>query len=338
MKMRAIQIEEYGGINVLKQRDVAVPVPGKDEVLVKLAYAGINFMDVYTRLGNYARSGHYQATLPLTLGMEGAGRIKACGPGVIGFKPGDRVAYCLANGSYADYAIVPAWKIVKVPDGLSLKLAAASLFQGLTAHYLVHDVANLKSGDSCLVHAGAGGIGQIVIQLVSRQGVHVIATASSPEKADIARQCGAERVCAYDPESVTSAVKAMTAGRGVDVVFDSVGAATFQISMHALKKAGLLIAYGANSGPFSSIDPMELANNGSLFFTRPRLADYVPDAASIRRRADNIFAGLMDGRLNVHIDKVFDFEAVAAAHSKLEERRSIGKSVLCINADEDCDY
>lgn len=332
--MRAIQIEEYGGTNVLKQRDVAVPVPGKDEVLVKLAYAGINFMDVYTRLGKYARSGHYQAALPLTLGMEGAGHIEACGQDVAELKRGDRVAYCLANGSYADYAIVPAWRIVKVPDGLSSKLAAASLFQGLTAHYLVHDVANLKTGDSCLVHAGAGGIGQIVIQLVSRQGVRVIATASSPDKADIARQCGAEQVCTYDPSSVTSAVNALTAGRGVDAVFDSVGAATFQISMHALKKAGLLIAYGANSGPFSAIDPMELANNGSLFFTRPRLADYVPDAASIRRRADSIFTALVDGRLNVNIDKVFDFETVAAAHCELEERRSIGKSVLCIDASD----
>lgn len=333
--MRAIQIDEYGSTGVLKRRDIPVPTPGKGEVLIRLAYAGINFMDVYTRLGKYARSGHYQATLPLTLGMEGAGRIEACGQDATQFKRGDRVAYCLANGSYADYAIVPAWRTVNVPDGLSLKRAAASLFQGLTAHYLVHDVAKLKAGDSCLVHAGAGGIGQILIQLLSQRGVRMIATASTPDKADIARQCGAERVCNYDSSSVLDAVAALTAEQGVDAVFDSVGATTFQISMQALKKAGLLISYGANSGPLSAIDPMELANNGSLFFTRPRLADYVPDAASIQRRANDIFTALQDGRLKVNVAKEFDFETVAAAHRELEERRSIGKSVLCIDAEVD---
>jgi NADPH2:quinone reductase len=330
--MRAIQIDRYGGAEVLEMREIDVPVPGHGEVLVQLAYAGINFMDVYTRCGKYAKSAHYNAPLPQTLGIEGAGRIVALGQEVEGWRMGDRVAYCLARGSYAEYAAVPASQIVAVPDTLGLDIAAAAMFQGVTAHYLAHDVGRLGPGSSCLIHAGAGGIGQILIQLAKRLGSFVIATASTEEKVDIARRRGADVVTDYNNAVLLDSVSAATADMGVDVVFDSVGLATFSTSMRVLKKCGLLVLYGSNSGPVEAIDPMQLADHGSLFFTRPRLVDYVSNAVSMQRRAGDIFAALIDGTLAIDIAEVYNLDTVGNAHRALEERRSLGKCVICLDA------
>lgn len=328
--MRALQIDSYGGEEVLRSREVAIAAPGPQEVLVKLAFAGINFMDVHTRTGKYANSHNYTTKLPLTLGVEGAGWVEAAGSGVDEWKKGDRVAYCLARGSYAEYAIVPAWRLVKVPEDIGLDLAAAVLFQGYTAHYLAHDVGCLGPGRSCIVHAGAGGIGQILIQFAKTLGAAVIATASSPIKAETARRRGADAVASYDGAGFAAKAREMTRGQGVDVVFDSVGPATLKGSIAALRRRGLLVLYGSNSGPVPVIHPMELADAGSLYFTRPRLADYVADGEAVRRLGDALFRALASGQLQVEIQDRYALDTVAEAHRALEERRSIGKSVLRI--------
>jgi NADPH2:quinone reductase len=333
--MRAIQIDRYGGTEVMQERAIPVPQPGLGEVLIRLAFSGINFMDVYTRLGRYAgsgvNSGHYQAGLPLTLGIEGAGHIEAIGASVSGWRIGERVVYALARGSYAEYAVVPAWQLARVPDAIGLDQAVAAMFQGLTAHYLAFDIGRLGPGRSCLVHAGSGGIGQLLIQLAKSEGAVVAATASTPEKAAVARRRGADVVADYANDEYVDAAKSLSNGEGVDVVFDSLGAATFQGSMRALKRKGLFVLYGTNSGPLPTIDPMELANNGSLFFTRPRLADYIADSAMVTRRAQRIFGGLEDKSLRIEVANVHDFADVSVAHRALEERRSVGKSILRVD-------
>ena len=334
-RMRALQIDAYGGPEVIVSREIPVPEPGRGEVRVRLAYSGINFMDVYTRLGRYAgsgaSSGHYISGLPLTLGMEGAGRIDAIGVDVHGWQVGDRVAYALSRGTYAKYGVVPERLLARVPDALDLKRAAASLFHGVTAHYLAYDVGRLATGMSCLVHAGAGGIGQILIQLAKSAEAQVIATASSKEKREIARRRGADQVTDYVDDHFVDACKHSTNGEGVDVLFDSVGVDTFERNLRALKRKGLFVHYGANSGALKPISAMKLADSGSLFFTRPRLADYVGDAATLKRRADRIFKGLVDGSLTVDIDDVVDLDRAVDAHLALETRRAIGKTVLAID-------
>lgn len=333
--MRALQIDAYGGPEVLSLRDIPRPAPGPHDVLVRIAYSGINFMDVYTRLGRYAgagaRSGHYQTGLPLTLGIEGAGRIVAVGRDVATWRVGDRVAYALARGSYAEYAAVPARQIARVPDALGLDVAAAAMFQGLTAHYLVNDVGRLTAGSSCLVHSGAGGIGQLIIQLARNMGATVVATASSSQKQAVAQSCGAAAVTGPDADAFVDTCLQATGGAGVDVVFDSVGAAAFDGNLRALRRKGLFVHYGANGGPLGAIDPMRLADSGSLYFTRPRLADYVADAETVARRADHIFSALVGQRLRIPIAAVCGFDGVADAHRALEQRRAIGKSVLSVD-------
>ena len=335
-RMRALQIDAYGGPEVIVSREIPVLEPGRGEVRVRLAYAGVNFMDVYTRLGRYAgssaTSGHYESGLPLTLGIEGAGCIDAIGANVHGWQVGDRVAYALSRGTYAEYGVVPERLLARVPDALDLKRAAASLFHGVTAHYLADDVGRLSSGMSCLVHAGAGGIGQILIQLAKSAGAQVIATASSAAKRDIARLRGADHVADYVDDHFVDACKASTGGEGVDVVFDSVGIDTFERNLRALRRKGLFVHYGANSGALRPISAMHLADSGSLYFTRPRLADYVADAPTLRRRATRIFDGLVDGSLTVDIDGVVDLDRVVDAHRALETRKAIGKTVLAIDS------
>lgn len=326
--MRAMQIDSYGGEEVLRLRNVAIPAPGAKEVRVRLAFAGINFMDVHTRNGKYADSRNYTTGLPLTLGVEGAGWVDAVGSDVDEWKKGDRVAYCLARGSYADYAVVPAWRLLKVPDDIGLDLAAAVVFQGFTAHYLANDVGRLGPGRSCLVHAGAGGIGQILIQMAKALGAKVIATASSAIKAETARRRGADVVSSYEEGEFAAKAREMTGGVGVDVVFDSVGPATLKGNLAALRPRGLFVMYGSNSGPVPDIKPMELADCGSLFFTRPRLADHVADGESVRRRGSALFRAMACGELKIEIEGFHTLDTVAEAHRALEERRSIGKSVL----------
>ena len=330
--MKSIQIDRYGGPEVLIRRDIAVPQPAPGEVLIRITHAGINFMDIHTREGKYAQSQTYKVGLPCTLGMEGAGEVVASGSGVADFKPGDRVAYCITWGSYAEYAAVPASRVVKVPDALPLEMAAASVFHGFTAHYLAHDVGHLGPGVTCLVHAASGGIGQILIQLAKRLSATVFATTSTQAKAQVARERGAHLAVLYDNGGFADAIRAATQGRGVDVVFDSIGKATLRDSFRATRKRGLVVAYGSVSGSVRDLDPIELGEAGSLFLTRPRLADHLPDAATTRRRADEIFAALLDGSLQISIAGRYTLDDVAKAHAELEERRMIGKPIMVMGA------
>lgn len=328
--MRAIQIDRFGGPEVIVHRELPIPIAGPGEIVVKLACSGINFMDVHTRQGKYATSRTYPMALPVTLGIEAAGTIVAVGAGVA-MRAGDRVAYCLVRGSFAEYACVPADRAVPIPAGLSEEVAASALFHGLTAHYLAHDVGALAPGMSCLVHAASGGIGQILTQLAKRLGATVLATASSEVKRDVAGRRGADHVMGYDggegEVGFAERVRSLTAGRGVDVVFDSVGKDTLRDSFRATRKRGLVINYGTASGAVDDLDPIELGEAGSLFLTRPRLADHVA-GAELQRRAADIFAWLLDGSLSVGLSGRYGFDDVAVALASLSDRTMIGKPIL----------
>lgn len=324
--MKCIRIERYGGPEVLLRRDVAIPDPRPGEVLVRVRHAGINFMDVHTRQGKYATSQTYPVRLPCTLGMEGSGEVARAGPGVEGLGPGTRVAWCLSWGSYAEYAIVPVARVVPVPDAVSLELAAAAIFPGCTAHYLVHDVGMITAGKSCLVHAASGVIGQLLVQMAAGLGATVHATASTPDKADVARRRGASFV--WDYAAFAARVRDATEGRGVDVVFDAIGKDTLRESFKATRTRGLVVNHGAVSGAIRDLDPLELGEAGSLFLTRPRLADHMASPAEVRRRAGVVFGALAAGSLQIPIAGRYTLETVEAAHAALEERRAIGKAVL----------
>jgi NADPH2:quinone reductase len=331
--LKSIQIDSYGGPEVLIRRDVPVPAPGPGELLVQVSCAGINFMDVHTRQGKYARSRTYPVSIPCTLGMEGAGKVAAIGAGVDAFKTGDRVAWCIVWGSYAEYAVVPAWRAVKVPPQLTLEMAAASVFQGYTAHYLTNDVGHLGPGVTCLVHAASGGIGQLLIQLAKRLGARVYATTSTREKAEVAHARGADFVTLYEGGKFADVIREHTGGRGVDVVYDAIGKATLRDSLRATRRSGLVVNYGSVSGSVSDLDPIELGEAGSLFLTRPRLADHLLDAAMIQRRADDIFAALVDGSVIVGIAGRYTLDNVEEAHEALEARRMVGKPVMTVSGE-----
>lgn len=327
--MRAIRIHEYGGPDVLLDLDLPVPQPGAGEVLVRVAFAGVNFMDVHTRQGKYRASSTYPVRAPLTLGMEGAGVVVAVGDDVAELVEGDRVAWCISWGSYAEYAIVPVQRAAKVPDAVPLRLASAAMFQGSTAHYLTTDVARLAPGMTCLVHAGSGAIGQLLIQLAKRAGAVVFSTASSPAKREAAQLAGADTVLGYDDGAFAEAIRDATDG-GVDVVFDAVGKDTLRASMRATRTRGLLINYGSVSGSLSDLDPIELGESGSLVLTRPRLADHMRTRAEVQRRADDVFAALVEQALSITTAPDISFDEIPAAHAALEERRQVGKAVLDI--------
>lgn len=326
--MQAIQIDRYGGPEVLVRRELPIPIPASGEVVIRLAHSGINFMDIHTRQGKYAQSATYPVRIPTTLGIEGAGEVAGLGAAVTDFKIGDRVAYCLNWGSYAQYAAVPAWQVVPVPDALPLDLAAASMFHGLTAHYLAHDLGRFGPGVTCLVHAASGGIGQLLVQLGSMLGATVYATTSTAAKATIARQRGAADAMLYDDGRFADRVRALTDGQGVDVVFDPIGRPTLRDSFRATRKRGLVVSFGAVGAAVDDLNPIELGEAGSLFLTRPRLADHLGDAATIRRRAANIFASLITGALSIEIVGRYRLDNVEEAHAALEERRSVGKPLL----------
>ncbi len=328
--MRALQIDRYGGPEVIVRRDLPVPRPGPGEVLIRLAYSGINFMDIHTRQGKYARSRTYPQRLPTTLGIEGAGTIEAVGGGVEGFRPGDRVAYCLSWGSYADYAVVAAWRAVPVPDAISLELAAASMFHGLTAHYLAYDLGKFGPGVTALVHSASGGIGQLLLQIGARLGATIYATTSTEAKAQVARERGAAEALLYDDGRFADQVRDLTGGRGVDVVFDAVGRPTLRDSMRATRTKGLVVSFGSVGGNLTDLDPIELGEAGSLFLSRPRLADYLTDAATIRRRAANVFAGLTEGALSIHMAGRYTLDTAEQAHEDLESRNTVGKPLIAI--------
>ena len=330
--MRAVAVTRFGGPEVLELIDVSRPTPKPGEALVRLEQAGINFIDIYMRSGRYARSATYQTPLPMTIGMEGGGTVEAVGEGVANVAPGDRVAYCIVRGSYAEFAAVPAWRLVRVPDDVPLDVGTALMLQGLTAHYLTHSAFRIEPGSVALVHAGAGGVGQLLIQLAKLRGATVIATAGSDEKAAIATARGADHVVLYRQVDFREAVMTLTDGRGADVVYDAVGKDTIAGSIRSLRKRGVCINYGGASGLVESVNPLELGEAGSIWFTRPHLADYLQNAAEIGSRADDVFAAWRAGRVHVAIEHEFALADAAAAHRYIEGGRTRGKLLLRIRS------
>jgi NADPH2:quinone reductase len=326
--VKAIVIAKFGGPECLEYREWERPEAAPGEALIRLEYAGVNFIDVYMRSGHYARSHTYQTPLPMTIGMEGGGTVAALGAGVTGLEVGERVAYCIVRGSYAQFVAVPAWKLVKVPEGMPLTVATALMLQGNTAHYLSHSAFPLQPGHTCLVHAGAGGVGQLLIQLAKLRGATVIATAGSRDKADIARKCGADHVILYREIDFRDEVMRITGGAGVHVAYDAVGKDTIHRSIRSLRKRGLCVNYGGASGLVESVEPLALAEAGSVFFTRPHLADYIGTPQELRQRADDLFAAYAAGKLGVAIDREFPLAEAAEAHRHLEGRGTRGKLLL----------
>jgi NADPH2:quinone reductase len=330
--VRAVQVDRFGGPEELKLREIPVPAPGRGEALIHVAVAGVNYIDVYMRNGAYARSHTYRTPLPMTIGMEAAGTVAALGEGVQHLREGERVAYCLARGSYAEYAVVPAWRLVRVPERVPLEQATALMLQGMTAHYLTHSAFALAPGRSCLVHAAAGGVGQLLTQLAKARGATVLGTVGSADKARIARARGCDHVVLYREKDFREEVMRITDGQGVDVVYDSVGKDTIDRSLHCLKRRGLCVMYGASSGPVAGIDPLDLAEAGSVFFTRPHLADYTADAGEIDTRARALFDAYASGKLEVALHDMLDLDAAAEAHRILESRGTRGKLLLRVQA------
>lgn len=325
--MKGVGIDAFGGADALSLRDWPRPEPGPGEARVRVAAAGVNFIDIYMRSGQYARSQTYQTPLPMLLGMEGAGVVDAVGADVQDIQVGDRVAWCVTRGAYAEYAVVPAWKLVPVPADVDWPTAAALQLQGSTAHYLTHSLFPLQPGQTCLVHAGAGGVGQLLIQLAKARGARVLATVGSVQKAQIARARGADETILYREQDFRAAVMALTQDRGVDVVYDSVGRETVHQSIRCLRRRGTCVMFGASSGQVDGIAPLELAEAGSVFFTRPHLADYL-QAHEVRERAADLFRLVCEGALQVAIDRVYPLAGVADAHRCLEGRHTTGKLLV----------
>ena len=320
--MKAIQIREHGGPERLELRDVDAPEPGDGEALIKVAAAGVNFIDTYQR------GGLYKVTLPFVPGMEGAGEVLEVGDGVSEVAVGDRVAYVMTPGSYAEQSVVSAAKLVKVPEGVSTNLAAAVMLQGMTAHYLSHSTYPLKEGDACLVHAAAGGVGLLLVQMAKMRGARVFGTVSTEEKAELARGAGADEVIRYTEEDFEEAVKDLTDGKGVQVVYDSVGKTTFEKSLNCLEPRGLLALFGQSSGPVGDFDPQTLNAKGSLYLTRPSLGHYVQDRDELLWRAGDVLRWVGKGKLDVRIDSSLPLTDAAEAHRKLEGRETAGKVLL----------
>ncbi len=320
--MKAVGIHETGGPEALKYESYPMPEPAEGEVRIKIEAAGVNFIDVYHR------SGLYSVGLPRVLGMEAAGVVDAISAGVTDLEVGDRVAYAMYLGAYAEYAVVPAGKLVSVPDGVSLREAAAVMLQGMTAHYLSHSTYPIQSGDTVLVHAAAGGVGRLLVQMAKRRGARVLGTASTREKADLARQAGADAVILYTEIDFEAEVKRLTGGQGVEVVYDSVGQTTFDQSLNCLKRRGPMVLFGQSSGPVPPFNIGTLAAKGSLFLTRPTLGDYIADRSELLQRAGDLFSWMAAGELEVCIDRVFSMRDAAKAHRYLEDRKTKGKVLL----------
>jgi NADPH2:quinone reductase len=320
--MKAVRVHQYGGLEALQVEDLPVPEPGEGEVRVKVEAIGVNFIDIYHRIGRY------QGNLPLTLGQEAAGTVDAVGPNVTEVKPGDRVAYASVQGSYAEYAVAPAWRLVPIPEGVEAQQAAAVMIQGMTAHYLTHSTYPLKEGESALVHAAAGGTGQLLVQIAKRLGAHIIGTVSTEEKARLAREAGADDVILYTQVDFETEVKRLTNNMGVNVVYDSVGKDTFDKSLNCIRRRGYMVLFGASSGAVPPMDPQVLNAKGSLFLTRPFLAHYTANRAELLWRATDLFNWIAAGELKVRIDKAFPLAEAAEAQHYLEGRQSKGKILL----------
>ncbi|HUF72789.1 MAG TPA: quinone oxidoreductase [Gammaproteobacteria bacterium] len=321
--MKAVRVHEHGGPEVMRLDEIELPSPGPGQVRVEIAAAGVNFIDVQFRTGGYATP-----ALPFTLGMEGAGTVTAIGEGVTEVKLGARVAYAMVPGSYAASAIVPASRLVGLPDGIDFESAAAAMLQGMTAHYLTHSTYALKPGDSVLVHAAAGGVGLLLTQIARKQGARVFGTVGNREKAAIARAAGAEAVIIYTEEDFEAEVKRLTDGEGVNVVYDSVGRDTFDRSLDCLKPRGYLVLLGFTSGPVAPFDPALLGAKGSLFLTRPGLPKYIATREELLGRAGDLFRWIESGELKLDIDRVLPLAEAADAHRALESRATTGKLLL----------
>jgi NADPH:quinone reductase len=320
--MKEIRIHNFGGPDVLALDETPIPEPKAGEARVKLEAIGVNFIDIYHR------TGLYPLPTPFTLGMEGAGIVDAVGDGANEIKKGDRVAYAMVPGAYADYAIVPAAKLAPVPQKVDAKTAAALMLQGMTAHYLTHSTYALKSGETTLVHAAAGGVGLLLVQIAKMLGARVIGTVSTEAKAQLAKQAGADEVILYTQTDFLPEVKRLTDGRGVHVVYDSVGATTFEKSLDCLRPRGYLVLFGQSSGAVAPLDPGKLAAKGSLFLTRPSLTHYTLDRAELLQRSGALFQWIAAGQLKVRIDKIFPMAQAADAQRLLEGRQTTGKLVL----------
>jgi NADPH:quinone reductase len=321
--MRAIRVHACGGADMLRYDELPVPQPQAGEALVEVAAAGVNFIDVQHRTGRYKAP-----VLPFTLGSEAAGVVTAVGAGVTEVAVGDRVAYAMVLGAYADYAAVPARRLVKVPREVDLQTAAAVMLQGLTAHYLTHSTYAIKHGDTALVHAAAGGAGQLITQVARLRGATVYGTVGGEAKAAVARAAGAAATIDYRAQDFEVEIKKLTNGRGVDVVYDSVGKDTFDKSLNCLKPRGLLALFGFSSGPVAPFDPAVLGAKGSLFLTRPGLNQYIATREELVGRAADLFAWLAAGKLKVTIDRIYPLAEAADAHQALESRQTAGKLLL----------
>lgn len=320
--MQAIRIYATGGREVLQLETIPIPEPGPGQVRVKVAYAGLNFIDIYQRLGQY------KLPLPFTPGLEAGGVVDAIGPDVTEVNVGDRVAYCMVNGAYAQYAVVPAASVAPVPPGIGLDVATALMVQGMTAHYLAFSTFPLARQHTALIHAAAGGTGRLLVQVAKRTGARVLATAGTAEKAELARSAGADAVIIYTQEDFVSEVKRLTNGAGVDVVYDSVGQSTFAGGLDCLKPRGMMVLWGQASGPVAPIDPQILNQKGSLYLTRPSLGAYIATRTELLERASALFAWVQSGALDVRIDRIFPLADVAAAHAYIEGRQTKGKVLL----------
>jgi NADPH2:quinone reductase len=320
--MKAVFVTDPGGVDKLRYADLPMPKPGPTEALVKIHAAGVNFIDIYYR------TGLYKAEPPVVLGLEGAGVVEQAGEGVTGVAAGDRVAYAMARGSYAEYAVVPAWQLVKVPDDLSLEVAAGAMLQGMTAHYLTHSTYPLKSGDTALIHAAAGGAGQWTVAAAKLRGARVIGTVSTKEKAEVARQAGCDEVILYTEQDFEVEVKRLTGGKGVDVVYDSVGKATWERSLNSLKPRGIMVSFGNASGPVDPIQPLILGQKGSLYLTRPSLGNYTATREELLWRANDVFGWLRDGRLKLQIYARYPLSEAGRAQEELASRKTTGKLLL----------
>lgn len=320
--MKAIRIHETGGPEVLKLDEVPVPEPGPGEALVKIDAAGQNFVDIYERRG------WYSLELPVTLGKEAAGTVVSIGSGTQGVRPGDRVAYAMTPGAYAEYAAVPAWKLAPIPDRIDTRTAAAVMLQGMTAQFLARSAYPLGPGKTALVHAASGGVGQLLVQIAKLLGARVIGTCSTDEKAAIAKEAGADEVILYSRENFTERTLKITGGAGVDVVYDSVGKDTFEKGLECLKPRGFMVLYGQSSGPAPAIDPQTLNAKGSLFLTRPSLGAYTATRPEVLERSGEVFSWILDGKLSVRIDREHRLSETAEAHRYMEARKTRGKVLL----------
>jgi len=318
--MQAIQVQRTGGPEVLTPAEVEQPQPGPGEVRVQVTAAGVNFIDVYHR------TGVYPMPLPLIPGAEGAGVVNAVGPGVETVQAGDRVASTELHGAYAEYAVVPADRVVPIPEGVTDEQAAAVLLQGLTAHYLVHDSYRVQAGDTVLVHAAAGGVGLLLTQLATKLGARVIGTVSALEKEKLARDAGAAEIIGYD--SIAEDVRRLTDSQGVPAVYDGVGRTTFDASMASLRPHGVLVLYGQSSGLVPPFDPNRLQHAGSIYLTRPTLKHFIATPEELTRRADSILGMVADGSLSVHIGGRYPLAEAGRAHTDLQSRRTTGKLLL----------